>query len=253
MLGDTAVAVQPDDERYKRLIGRQVSLPLTDRNIPIIADEYVDPSFGTGCVKITPAHDFNDYAVGRRHNLPLINILTADAKINHNGPEKYRGLDRFEARKRIVADLEALGLMEEIKPHKLMAPRGDRSHAIVEPFLTDQWYVKIGPLAGPAIAAVKKGDIKFIPENWEKTYFDWMNRIEDWCVSRQIWWGHRIPAWYDEQGNVYVGRCEAEVREKHQLAATVVLTQDPDVLDTWFSSALWPFSTLGWPEQTEAL
>jgi valyl-tRNA synthetase len=253
MLGDTAVAVHPDDERYKRLIGLHVALPLTDRKIPIIADEYVDPSFGSGCVKITPAHDFNDYAVGQRHCLPLINIFTADAKINDNGPEKYRGLDRFEARKRIVADLEELGLMDEIKPHKLMAPRGDRSHAIVEPFLTDQWYVKTAPLAGPAIAAVKTGKIKFIPENWEKTYFDWMNRIEDWCISRQIWWGHRIPAWYDEQGEVYVGRDEAEVRDKHQIGAEVKLTQDPDVLDTWFSSALWPFSTLGWPEQTAAL
>ena len=253
MLGDSAVAVHPDDVRYQRLIGLKVALPLTGRQIPIIADDYVDPAFGTGCVKITPAHDFNDYAVGQRHRLPLINIFTPDAKINENGPEAYRGLDRFEARKRIVADLEELGLMDEIKPHKLMAPRGDRSHAIVEPFLTDQWYVKTAPLAGPAIAAVKTGKIKFIPENWEKTYFDWMNRIEDWCISRQIWWGHRIPAWYDEQGQVYVGRNEAEVREKHRLGPTVSLTQDPDVLDTWFSSALWPFSTLGWPENTDAL
>jgi valyl-tRNA synthetase len=185
--------------------------------------------------------------------LPLINIFTPDAKINENGPECYRGLDRFEARKRIVADLEERGLMDEIKPHKLMAPRGDRSHAIVEPFLTDQWYVKTAPLAGPAMAAVKSGKIKFIPENWEKTYFDWMNRIEDWCISRQIWWGHRIPAWYDAQGKVYVGRTEAEVRAKHHLKPDIALTQDPDVLDTWFSSALWPFSTLGWPEQTDAL
>ncbi|MBK8751074.1 MAG: valine--tRNA ligase [Candidatus Competibacteraceae bacterium] len=253
MLGDTAVAVHPDDTRYQHLIGLHVALPLTNRQIPIIADEYVDPSFGTGCVKITPAHDFNDYAVGQRHHLPLINIFTADAKINDNGPEPYRDLDRFEARKRIVADLEELGLMEEIRPHKLMVPRGDRSHAIVEPFLTDQWYVKTAPLAGPAIAAVKTGRIKFIPENWEKTYFDWMNRIEDWCISRQIWWGHRIPAWYDEQGAVYVGRNEAEVREKHRIGPKVSLTQDSDVLDTWFSSALWPFSTLGWPDNTEAL
>ena len=253
MLGDSAVAVHPDDVRYQRLIGLHVALPLTGRQIPIIADEYVDPAFGTGCVKITPAHDFNDYAVGQRHHLPLINIFTPDAKINDHGPEAYRGLDRFEARKRIVADLEELGLMEDIKPHKLMAPRGDRSHAIVEPFLTDQWYVKTAPLAGPAIAAVKTGKIKFIPENWEKTYFDWMNRIEDWCISRQIWWGHRIPAWYDERGQVYVGRSEAEVRAKHHLQPDVALTQDPDVLDTWFSSALWPFSTLGWPESTEAL
>ena len=253
MLGDTAVAVHPDDERYKRLIGLHILLPLTDRQIPIIADEYVDPSFGTGCVKITPAHDFNDYAVGQRHQLPIINIFTADAKINDNGPAAYRGLDRFEARKRIVADLEEQGLMEEIKPHKLMVPRGDRSQAVIEPFLTDQWYVKTGPLAGPSIAAVKTGKIKFIPENWEKTYFDWMYRIEDWCISRQIWWGHRIPAWYDPNGQVYVGRSEAEVRQKHQLGPDVALEQDPDVLDTWFSSALWPFSTLGWPEKTEAL
>ncbi len=253
LLGDSAVAVHPDDERYKHLIGLHVALPLTDRTIPIIADEYVESSFGTGCVKITPAHDFNDYAVGQRHQLPLINIFTADAKINDNGPARYRGLDRFEARKRIVADLEELGLMEDIKPHTLMAPRGDRSHAIIEPFLTDQWYVKTGPLAGPALAAVKTGKIKFIPENWEKTYFDWLNRIEDWCISRQIWWGHRIPAWYDDNGQVYVGRSEAEVRAQHQLGAEISLEQDPDVLDTWFSSALWPFSTLGWPENTESL
>ncbi len=253
LLGDSAVAVHPDDERYRHLIGLQVALPLTGRTIPIIADDYVDPSFGTGCVKITPAHDFNDYAVGQRHQLPLINIFTADARINDKGPEAYRGLDRFEARKRVVADLEELGLLEEIKPHKLMVPRGDRSHAVIEPFLTDQWYVKTAPLAGPAIAAVKTGKIKFIPENWEKTYFDWLNRIEDWCISRQIWWGHRIPAWYDDKGRVYVGRSEAEVRSQHRLGADVALTQDPDVLDTWFSSALWPFSTLGWPDNTEAL
>ena len=253
LLGDSAVAVHPDDERYQHLIGLQVALPLTGRTIPIIADDYVDPSFGTGCVKITPAHDFNDYAVGQRHQLPLINIFTADARINDKGPEAYRGLDRFEARKRVVADLEELGLLEEIKPHKLMVPRGDRSHAVIEPFLTDQWYVKTAPLAGPAIAAVKTGKIKFIPENWEKTYFDWLNRIEDWCISRQIWWGHRIPAWYDDKGRVYVGRSEAEVRSQHRLGADVALTQDPDVLDTWFSSALWPFSTLGWPDNTEAL
>ncbi|MCB1821375.1 MAG: valine--tRNA ligase [Candidatus Competibacteraceae bacterium] len=253
MLGDTAVAVHPDDERYKHLIGLHAALPLTGRNIPIIADEYVDPGFGSGCVKITPAHDFNDYAVGQRHQLPLINVFTPDARINDNGPEAYRGLDRFEARRRIIGDLEELGLLEETKPHKLMIPRGDRSHAVIEPFLTDQWYVKAAPLAGPAIAAVKTGKIKFIPENWDKTYFDWMNRIEDWCISRQIWWGHRIPAWYDADGKVYVGHSEAEVREKHRLGSDVALEQDPDVLDTWFSSALWPFSTLGWPEQTGAL
>ncbi len=253
LLGDTAVAVHPDDERYKHLIGLHAVLPLTGRNIPIIADEYVDPAFGTGCVKITPAHDFNDYAVGQRHRLPLINIFTPDARINEHGPEPYRGLDRFEARRRVIGDLEELGLLEETRPHKLMVPRGDRSHAVIEPFLTDQWYVKTAPLAGPAIAAVKTGKIKFIPENWEKTYFDWLNRIEDWCISRQIWWGHRIPAWYDAGGKVYVGRDEAEVRAKHRLGPDVALEQDADVLDTWFSSALWPFSTLGWPENTEAL
>jgi valyl-tRNA synthetase len=253
MLGDTAVAVHPDDERYKHLIGLHAVLPLTGRNILIIADEYVDPTFGTGCVKITPAHDFNDYAVGQRHRLPLINIFTPSARINDNGPEAYRGLDRFEARRHIIGDLEEQGLLEETRPHKLMVPRGDRSHAVIEPLLTDQWYVKTGPLAGPAIAAVKTGKIKFIPENWEKTYFDWLNRIEDWCISRQIWWGHRIPAWYDPQGKVYVGRDEAEVRAKHRLSPEVTLEQDADVLDTWFSSALWPFSTLGWPENTEAL
>ncbi len=266
MLGDTAVAVHPEDERYRHLIGKTVKLPLTDREIPIIADDYVDPEFGTGCVKITPAHDFNDYAVGQRHNLPQINIFTVDAKINDNGPAAYRGLDRYEARKRIVADLEAQGLLESVKDHTLMVPRGDRSNAVIEPYLTDQWFVDLtrdmlpdGRPGGrklitePAIQCVKDGRIKFIPGNWDKTYFNWLNDIQDWCISRQIWWGHRIPAWYDEQGRVYVGRSESEVRAKHGLGPEVALTQDEDVLDTWFSSALWPFSTLGWPEQTEAL
>jgi valyl-tRNA synthetase len=253
MLGDTAVAVHPEDERYKHLIGLHVALPLTDRLIPIIADDYVNPDFGTGCLKITPAHDFNDYAVGLRHSLPLVNIFTADAHLNDEAPEHYRGMDRFEARQQIVVDLEEAGLLDNIKPHKLMVPRGDRSGAVIEPFLTDQWYVRTTPLAGPAIAAVKTGRIRFIPENWDKTYYEWLNHIEDWCISRQIWWGHRVPAWYDQEGKVYVGRDETEVRNKHQLGVEVKLTQDEDVLDTWFSSALWPFSTLGWPHQTPEL
>ncbi|WP_455196646.1 valine--tRNA ligase [Kaarinaea lacus] len=253
MLGDTAVAVHPDDERYQHLIGKTVKLPLTDREIPVIADEYVDQEFGTGCVKITPAHDFNDYEVGSRHGLEQINIFTVDACINDNAPEAYRGLDRYEARKRIVDDLKAQNLLEKIEDHKLMVPRGDRTNAIIEPFLTDQWYVKIEPLAKPAIAAVENGEIQFVPDNWKNTYYDWMRNIQDWCISRQIWWGHRIPAWYDEGGNIYVARNEQEARSKYQLSNDLPLRQDDDVLDTWFSSALWPFSTLGWPEQTEAL
>ncbi|TVQ71170.1 MAG: valine--tRNA ligase [Chromatiaceae bacterium] len=253
MLGDTAVAVNPEDERYQHLIGKEVELPLTGRRIPVIADDYVDPEFGSGCVKITPAHDFNDYAVGSRHDLPMINIFTIDAKINDEAPEAYRGLDRFEARERVIQDLDAQGLMERIDDHKLMVPRGDRSGAVIEPFLTDQWYVKAGPLAEPAIQAVEEGRIRFVPENWNKTYFEWMRNIEDWCISRQIWWGHRIPAWYDDAGKIYVARSEEEVRSKYGLDASVNLTRDPDVLDTWFSSALWPFSTLGWPEQTPEL
>ncbi|MFA6699767.1 MAG: valine--tRNA ligase, partial [Thiomicrospira sp.] len=252
MLGDQAVAVHPEDERYKHLIGQTITLPLVGREIPIIADDYVDPAFGTGCVKITPAHDFNDYEMGKRHNLPMLNVFTKDAAINQEAPEKYQGLDRYEARKQIVADLEALGLMEKIEPHKLMVPRGDRTHAVIEPMLTDQWYVAVQELAKPAIDAVKNGDIEFVPKNWENTYFEWMNNIQDWCISRQIWWGHRIPAWYDDQGAVYVGRDEAEVRAKHNLGDRP-LHQDDDVLDTWFSSALWTFSTLGWPEQTPEL
>jgi valyl-tRNA synthetase len=253
MLGDTAVAVHPEDERYQHLIGKMVKLPLTDREIPVIADEYVDKEFGTGCVKITPAHDFNDYDVGSRHNLEQINIFTIDARINDNGPEAYRGLDRYEARDRIVADLKAQDLLEKIDDHKLMVPRGDRTNAVIEPFLTDQWFVKIEPLAKPAIAAVENGDIQFVPDNWKNTYYDWMRNIQDWCISRQIWWGHRIPAWYDDAGNEYVARNEQEVRDKYKLSADHALHQDEDVLDTWFSSALWPFSTLGWPKQTDAL
>jgi valyl-tRNA synthetase len=253
MLGDTAVAVHPDDERYQALIGNTIRLPLTDREIPIIADDYVDPEFGTGCVKITPAHDFNDYAMGQRHNLPMINIFTVDACINGEIKSNYRGMDRFAARKQIVADLKAQGLLEKIEDHRLMVPRGDRSGAIVEPYLTDQWFVKIGPLAEPAIKAVEDGTIRFVPDNWKNTYYEWMRNIQDWCISRQIWWGHRIPAWYDEDGNVYVGRSEQEARTRNGLDANIVLRQDEDVLDTWFSSALWPFSTLGWPQQTDAV
>jgi len=254
MLGDTAVAVHSKDERYQKFIGKQIKLPLTGRTIPVVADdEHVDPEFGSGCVKITPAHDFNDYELGQRHNLPIINIFTIDAKLNGNVPVAYQGMDRFAARQQIVADLEAAGLLVDIKPHKLMVPRGDRSHAVIEPFLTDQWFVKIAPLAEPAIKAVEDGRIKFIPDNWKKTYFEWMRNIQDWCISRQIWWGHRIPAWYDDKGQVYVGDSEAHVREKYQIPESVKLEQDADVLDTWFSSALWPFSTLGWPENTERL
>jgi len=268
MLGDCAVAIHPEDERYKHLLGEFVELPLTGRKLPIIADDYVDPEFGTGCVKITPAHDFNDYGVWKNHrdesaisDQPhggLINLFTFDAAIRANDenegqliPAKYIGMDRYDARKQIIHDLEALNLLEKIDAHKLMVPRGDRSGAVIEPLLTDQWYVKVGPLAKPAIEAVENGDIKFVPDNWKNTYFEWMRNIEDWCISRQIWWGHRIPAWYDDKGNIYVGRNEKEVREKHQLPDDYSLRQDEDVLDTWFSSALWPFSTLGWPESTE--
>ncbi|MBM0108736.1 valine--tRNA ligase [Steroidobacter sp. S1-65] len=255
MLGDTAVAVHPEDERYRHLIGKQIRLPLTDRLIPIIGDDYVDPTFGSGCVKITPGHDFNDYEIGRRHSLPLINIFDANAALNEQVPEKYRGLDRFVARKQVVADLDALGLVEKIEPHALKVPRGDRSNAVLEPWLTDQWYVRIAPLAQPAIECVKDGRIRFVPENWAKTYFQWMENIQDWCISRQLWWGHRIPAWYDDQGNCYVARSEelAQQLARLKLGRDVQLTRDEDVLDTWFSSALWPFSTLGWPEQTAEL
>ena len=253
MLGDTAVAVHPDDERYRHLIGRMVELPLTGREIPVIADDYVDREFGTGVVKITPAHDFNDYEVGRRHGLPMINILDDNAAINTAAPVAYQGLDRFEARTRIVADMERLGLLDKVDGHTLRVPRGDRSGVVIEPYLTNQWYVDARELAKPAIAAVENGAIQFVPKQWENTYFAWMREIQDWCISRQLWWGHRIPAWYDEAGNFYVGASEAEVRADNALAASVVLRQDEDVLDTWFSSALWTFSTLGWPEETPEL
>ena len=253
MLGDSAVAVHPDDERYKHLVGQEVILPIVGRRIPIIADDYVESEFGTGCVKITPAHDFNDYEIGKRHDLAMYNILTDDAALNDEVPEAYRGMDRFDARKAIVAEFENLELLDKIEDYTVKIPRGDRSHAVVEPYLTDQWYVKIEPLAKPAIEAVETGKIRFVPENWSKTYFDWMYNIQDWCISRQLWWGHRIPAWYDDGGKVYVGYSEDDVRNKHKLGSDLVLRQDEDVLDTWFSSALWPFSTLGWPEKTDSL
>ena len=253
MLGDAAVAVHPEDERYAHLVGRTVDLPLVGRQIPIVADDYVDRDFGTGCVKITPAHDFNDYALGQRHGLPLINILNADATLSDEAPEFYRGLDRFTARERVVEDLDQLGLLEKVEDHTLKVPRGDRSGVVIEPWLTPQWYVDAKKLAGPAIEAVEKGDITFVPKQWENTYFAWMRDIQDWCISRQLWWGHRIPAWYDAQGNIYVGADEAAVRAEYGLDEALPLHRDEDVLDTWFSSALWTFSTLGWPEETPEL
>ncbi len=252
MLGDTAVAVHPEDPRYRDMIGKMIRLPLADREIPIIGDDYVDPDFGSGCVKITPAHDFNDYDVGKRHNLPMINLFTIDAAMNDEVPEAYRGMDRYVARKQIVSDLDALGLLEKVVDHKLMVPRGDRSGVVIEPYLTDQWFVAVETLAKPAIEAVENGSIQFVPKQYENMYFSWMRDLQDWCISRQLWWGHRIPAWYDEAGQVYVGRSEAEVRAKHGLGDTP-LRQDDDVLDTWFSSALWTFSTLGWPDDTPEL
>ncbi|MUK92121.1 valine--tRNA ligase [Aliivibrio fischeri] len=270
MLGDTGVAVNPEDPRYKDLIGKEILLPIVNRLIPIVGDEHADMEKGTGCVKITPAHDFNDYEVGKRNQLPMINILTFNADIREsaevfttNGeasdvysteiPAKYQGMERFEARKAIVAEFEELGLLEEIKDHDLTVPYGDRGGVVIEPMLTDQWYVRAAPLAEPAVKAVEDGEIQFVPKQYENMYFSWMRDIQDWCISRQLWWGHRIPAWYDNDGNVYVGRTEEEVREKNNLAPVVVLRQDDDVLDTWFSSALWTFGTQGWPEQTEDL
>lgn len=253
MLGDAAVAVHPDDERYRHLVGAEVALPLCDRTIPIIADSYVDPEFGTGCVKITPAHDFNDYEVGQRHDLPLHNIFTADAAIGDAAPEFYHGLDRFSARERVVEDMRQLGLLDKVDDHLLKIPRGDRSGVVIEPFLTKQWYVDAKALAGPAIDAVENGSIRFVPQQWENTYFAWMRDIQDWCISRQLWWGHRIPAWYDAEGKIYVGKSEAEIRAAHGLPNDLPLHRDEDVLDTWFSSALWTFGTLGWPKDTVAL
>ena len=253
MLGDTAVAVHPDDERYRHYVGREVRLPLTGRTIPVIADDYVDPEFGTGCVKITPAHDFNDFQVGQRHGLAAINIFDDSAALNDTVPERFRGLDRFEARRRVLDELQAGGLVDGEQDHRHTVPRGDRSGALVEPLLTEQWYVRAGPLAEPAIAAVEDGRIRFVPGNWSRTYFEWMRNIEDWCISRQLWWGHRIPAWYDSDGRVLVGRSEDEARAKHGLGPDVPLRQDDDVLDTWFSSALWPFSTMHWPAGSREL
>ncbi|MBN3190202.1 valine--tRNA ligase [Pectobacterium brasiliense] len=270
VLGDTGVAVNPEDPRYKDLIGKEVILPLIGRRIPIVGDEHADMEKGTGCVKITPAHDFNDYEVGKRHQLPMVNILTFDGDIRQsaevfdtNGeasaacssdiPEAFQGLERFAARKALVAAFDELGLLEEIKAHDLTVPYGDRGGVVIEPMLTDQWYVRAAVLAKPAVEAVEDGRIQFVPKQYENMYFSWMRDIQDWCISRQLWWGHRIPAWYDANGNVYVGRTEAEVRSENNLADDVVLNQDEDVLDTWFSSGLWTFSTLGWPEQTPDL
>ena len=255
MLGDTAVAVHPEDERYKDLIGKKVVLPLVGREIPIVADEYSDPEKGSGAVKITPAHDFNDYEVGKRHDLPLVNIFDAKAQLNENVPEQYRGLDRFAARKRVAADIETLGLLDKVEAHAHAVPHAQRGGAVVEPWLTDQWYVNAAELAKKAIAAVEDGKTKFVPQNWEKTYFEWMRNIKPWCISRQLWWGHQIPAWYGPDGQIFVASDEAGATKlaKTRYKKTVALRRDEDVLDTWFSSALWPFSTLGWPQETKEL
>jgi valyl-tRNA synthetase len=269
LLGDSAVAVHPEDERYRGLVGQEIVLPLSNRKIPIIADEHADMEKGTGCVKITPAHDFNDYEVGQRHQLDMYNVFTLNASVRTSLevvsakgkirdttlpiPAAFHGLDRFVARKLVLTELERLGLLHKTEPHTLMLPYGDRSGVIIEPMLTDQWYVAVERLAEPARAAVAKGDIQFVPQSYENMYNAWMNDLQDWCISRQLWWGHRIPAWYDEQGNIYVGRSLEEVRQKYQLSPTLLLSQDADVLDTWFSSALWTFSTLGWPEKTPDL
>ena len=253
MFGDSAVAVNPTDDRYSKFIGEFIDLPLSNRKIPIIGDDYVDKEFGSGCLKVTPAHDFNDYEIGMRHDLEVINILAEDGTLNSTVPPDYVGLDRFEARKKIITELKNKGLLLKTEPHQLMVPRGDRSKTVIEPYLTDQWFVKMEDLASPALEAVRQGKTKFIPENWTKTYYDWLENIQDWCISRQLWWGHRIPAWYDDSGNFFVGMSEEHVRKENNLSPSKPLKQDEDVLDTWFSSALWPFSTLGWPEKTEEL
>jgi valyl-tRNA synthetase len=248
MLGDVAVAVHPKDKRYSGIVGKRVSLPLTGRTIPVIADEYVDPEFGSGAVKITPGHDFNDYQVGRRHGLEPLSVMTLDARMNEGAPEKYRGLERFEARKKILLDLKSQGLLVSEKPYKLRVPRSGRTGVIVEPMLTDQWFVAMESMAKKGLEVVAKGEVKFFPEHWTKTYNEWLENIQDWCISRQLWWGHQIPAWYDDRGRVFVGRNEEEIRKKHDISSS--LKRDPDVLDTWFSSALVPFSSLGWPDKT---
>jgi len=251
LFANTAIAVHPEDQRYQHLIGQYVRLPLTERTISIIADKSVDPQSGTGCIKITPAHDFIDYEIGRHHNLPIINVFTLDAKINENGPREFQGLDRFEARKRIVTKLEAQGLIEKVENKRITVPIEDRSGSIIEPYLTNQWFVNMKQLAAAAISSFKKDNPKFIQKNWGKTYLHWLENIEHWCISRQLWWGHRIPVWYDHKGQAYVGHTEKEIRENNHIPDDVVLTQDEDVLDTWFSASLWPFATLGWPEVTE--
>ena len=250
ILGDTGVAINPNDDRYKSFVGKQAVVPITGKKVPIISDEYVDMEFGTGCLKITPAHDFNDYELAKKHGLEILNIFDNSARIKC-GIKEYNNLDRFEARKKILSDLEDLGQLINSSNHKMIIPRGDRSHSIIEPLMTDQWYVKIKPLADEAIKCVEQNEIEFVPKNWEKTYFEWMNNIQDWCISRQLWWGHRIPAWYDDENNIYVGKNEDDIRKKYDIKDEVILNQDEDVLDTWFSSSLWPFSTLGWPKETE--
>ena len=255
LLGDSAVAVNPNDERYANLIGKTAVIPLVNREVPIIGDEYVDPEFGAGCVKITPSHDFNDYEIGKKHDLDFIQCINLDGTIMDEDfiPKKIRNKDRFEARKLIIEELKAINQLESEEEYEIQLPKGDRSKSILEPMITNQWFVATEELAKKAISAVETEEIKFIPKNWEKTYFEWMYNIQDWCISRQIWWGHRIPAWYDEDSNIYVGNSEKEIREKHKIPDDTKLNQDEDVLDTWFSSALWPFSTLGWPDDTEDL
>ena len=250
LLGDVAIAVNPKDHRSTTLVGKKVRVPLTNRIIPIIADDSVDPDFGTGCIKITPAHDFNDFSISKSHQLPLINIFTKSAKLNNNVPKEYRGLDRFDARNKVIDSLTRLGLLVKTVRHRLRVPKGDRSGSILEPYLTKQWFVKAASLGQPALEVVKNGTVKFYPEVWKNTYYAWVNNLKDWCISRQLWWGHRIPAWYDDNGNIYVGYDEDEIRQKYRLTNNLVLKQDEDVFDTWFSSALWPFSTLGWPKKT---